>query len=361
MLELKVFQSDSAKAISDRYAFFAGHPDRPRKGTKPRPFFQALSALTGAGKTPILAQAVALMRGHFGTEPIVLWMSKAKSVVAQTLTNFSGGGKYSEIIEGFRVIDVQGLHPELIADGSIPLLVMTTTGLFNNKHQAEGALNIYKKDNDLFGDQSPWERLIERKSLDKRRPMLIVYDEGHNLSDQQTELLSELEPDAYLLASATLKLPLNFQKSVIQPIKLWVEEADDPKPFGVLRALDSDGKPEAERFITTAVSSDKVVEAELVKKAIQFDGTTAAMERCLDDLTNRMQVLNNEISHLGLDITPKAIRPGSTTALQHIALCLSNAGRKKSSLAADQRALTWPLQQSCELGMKAFHSRQLPF
>jgi type III restriction enzyme len=193
MLELKVFQSDSAKMMADRYAFFSNHPDRPRKGIKPRPFFQALSALTGAGKTPILAQAVALMRGHFGTEPIVLWMSKAKSVVAQTYTNFSGGGKYSEIIEGFRVINIQGLNPHLIMDGLTPLLLMTTTGLFNNKDQSAGALNIYKKDNDLFGDQSPWERLIERKHDNKRRPLLIVYDEGHNLSEQQTELLSHAQ------------------------------------------------------------------------------------------------------------------------------------------------------------------------
>jgi type III restriction enzyme len=74
LLELKVFQSESAKTIADRYAFFANHPDRPRKGNKPRPFFQALSALTGAGKTPVLAQAVMLMRAHFCAEPIVLWI-----------------------------------------------------------------------------------------------------------------------------------------------------------------------------------------------------------------------------------------------------------------------------------------------
>jgi len=190
MIDLKVFQIDSAKMITDRYAFFTNHPDRPRKGAKPRPFFQALSALTGAGKTPILAQAVVLMRAHFATEPIVLWMSKAKSVVAQTYTNFSGGGKYSEIIEGFRVVNIQGLNPEMITDGSTPLLLMTTTGLFNNKEQSEGTLNIYKKDNDRFGDKSPWERLIERKSDNKRRPLLVVYDEGHNLSEQQTELLA---------------------------------------------------------------------------------------------------------------------------------------------------------------------------
>ena len=306
MLELRVFQSDSAKLMAKRYAFFANHPDRPRRGTKPRPFFQALSALTGAGKTPILAQAVMLMRSHFATEPIVLWMSKAKSVVAQTYTNFTIG-KYSEIIEDFRVINVPALTPELITDGSTPLIVMTTTGLFNNRDQSEGALNIYKRDQDKFGDRSPWERLIEREYQGKRRPLVIVYDEGHNLSEQQTNLLSELEPDAYLLASATLRLPANFQKSVIQPIRLWVEEAEDASTFKPLKALNREGVLQAERFITTAVDSNKVVKAELVKKAIQFDGTTSTMECCLDDLIERRQLVANEIANHELGFEPKAI------------------------------------------------------
>ena len=308
MLDLKVFQADSAKLIADRYAFFANHPFRPCKGHQPRAFFQALSALTGAGKTPILAQAVVLMRGHFAAEPIVFWMSKAKSVVAQTYTNFSQGGKYSTIIDGFRVINVSQLTPQCIADSSTPLMIMATTGLFNNRDQSEGALNIYKRDNDLFGDQSPWERLIQRSDNGKRRPLLIVYDEGHNLSPQQTELLAELEPDAYLLASATLKLPDNFNKSVIRYIKQWVEdETDDAQALEELGALNDQGKPDAQRFITTAVSSDKVVEAQLVKKAIQFDGTTAPMEKCLDDLMTRLDILNNEITNRGLVIKPKAI------------------------------------------------------
>lgn len=308
MLELKVFQSEAAKSISDRYAFFANHPDRPRKGTKPRAFFQALSALTGAGKTPVLAQAVALLRAHFTSEPIVFWMSKAKSVVAQTYANFSGGGKYSEIVDGFRVINVSQLSPALISDSSTPLLVMATTGLFNNKDQSAGSLNIYKRDEDLFGNQSPWERLIDRKDGGKRRPLLIVYDEGHNLSEQQTELLAELEPDAYLLASATLKLPDSFNKSVVQHIKLWVDEAEaEAKAFKALHAVDENGRPDVKRFITTAVDSTKVVEAQLVKRAIQFDGTTAAMERCLDDLSGRLDTLQEEIDARGLGFKPKAI------------------------------------------------------
>jgi len=307
MLELKVFQGESAKLIADRYSFFANHPDRPRKGNKPRAFFQALSALTGAGKTPILAQAVSLIRAHLSAEPIVFWMSKAKPVVAQTYLNFSAGGKYSDILDGFRVINVSDLSPQLINDGTTPLLVMATTGLFNNKDQSEGALNIYKKDNDLFGNQSPWERLIERNDGTARRPLLIVYDEGHNLSEQQSELLAELEPDAYLLASATLRLPSNFQKSVVQPIRLWVEEIEDTTSLEPLRALGSGGKPEAERFVTTAVDSAKVVEAELVKRAIQFDGTTAPMEKCLDELHARMALLDKEIGLRGLNFQPKAI------------------------------------------------------
>jgi type III restriction enzyme len=307
-MELKVFQSDCASLIANRYAFFANHPDRPRKGSnKPRPFFQALSALTGAGKTPVLAQAVALMRGCFGCEPIVLWMSKARSVVAQTFTNFSTGGKYSEIIDGFRVITTASLAPHLLSDGTTPLIVMTTTGLFNNKDQSEGNLNIYQKDDDLFGDTSPWDRLIQRLHEGKRRPLVIVYDEGHNLSEQQTELLAELEPEAYLLASATLRLPSNFQKSVIQPIRLWIEELTDTTPLVALRSVGESGTPEAELFITTAVNSAQVVESQLVKKAIQFDGTTANMERCLDDLTGRLALLTAEIEQRRLRIKPKAI------------------------------------------------------
>jgi type III restriction enzyme len=315
MLELKVFQAEAAKLISDRCAFFASHPYRPTRKGKPAPFFQGLSALTGAGKTPILAQAVALMRAQYGSQPIVFWMSKAKSVVGQTFNNFSPGGKYSELLEDFRVINVPLLTPALIEDGTAPLLILATTGLFNNKDQSEGSLNIYKKDEDQFGEKSAWDRLKERTYDGQRRPMLIVYDEGHNLSEQQTDILAELEPDAYLLASATLKLPDAFSKGVIRPIGDWIDQADsdeDLATFAALAATGKEAKPELGLFITTAAPSDKVVDAQLVKKAIHFDGTTAQMERCLDDLVDRMASLSKEISTLGLPIRPKAIYVSNT-------------------------------------------------
>lgn len=307
MLELKVFQSAAAKLIADRFAFYTNHPDRPRKGNQPRPFFQALSALTGAGKTPILADAVTRMRAHLQAEPIVLWMSKARSVVGQTLTNFSEGGKYSHLVDGFKVLPIGNITPALLSDPTAPLLITTTTGLFNNKDQAEGNLHIYKRDTDTFGDESPWERLISRPGGGTRRPLIVVYDEGHNLSEQQAEILAELQPDAYLLASATLKLPLNFTKSVVNPIKLWVEEADQREEFGELAAISEQSDVRPELFITTIVDSEKVVNAQLVKLALQFDGTTAAMDRAIDDLFQRLNLIEHAVEEAELQLRPKAI------------------------------------------------------
>lgn len=308
MFDLKVFQSESAALMTARYAYFANHPERPWKGKKaPRPFFQALSALTGAGKTPILAEAVSRMRAHLASEPIIFWMSKAKSVVAQTYTNFSTGGKYRSLVEDFRVVNVSQLTPHYIADDSTPLIILATTGLFNNKEQSEGALNIYKQDADLFGNESPWERLISRRAGGQRRPLFIVYDEGHNLSEQQSDILAELEPEAYLLASATLRLPDSFNKSVIQHLVGWFEELTDKASLGALQALDDSGRQDPQRFITTSVRSKIVVDAQLVKKAVQFDGTTAPMEKCLDELMGRYQQISTEIDARGLGFKPKAI------------------------------------------------------
>ncbi len=307
MIDLKVFQTAAAKSITDRFAFYSNHPDRPRKGNQPRPFFQALSALTGAGKTPILADAVTRLRAHLHAEPIVLWMSKARSVVGQTLTNFTEGGKYSHLVDGFRVVPIGNITPALINDANTPLLITTTTGLFNNKEQAEGSLHIYKRDKDTFGDESPWERLISRPGGEGRRPLIIVYDEGHNLSEQQAEILSELQPDAYLLASATLRLPANFTKSVVNPIKLWVEESEQHDEFNKLQATTEQGDIEPELFITTIVDSEKVVKAQLVKLALQFDGTTAAMDRSIDELFERLNLIENAVEQAKLQIRPKAI------------------------------------------------------
>lgn len=305
MKEIK-FQNDAALQIARRYAFFANHDQRPGTRRLAAPFFQALSALTGAGKTPILAEAVALIRNELQSEPIVLWMSKARSVVTQTFNNFNGG-KYAQLIEGFQVCTIKELTPKKVEDSSTPLLVLTTTGLFNNKDQAEGDLRIYRTAQDSQGTKSMWQRLIDRNDGHARRPLIIVYDEAHNLSEQQTEILRELQPEAWLLASATIKLPTKFHDLVIQPTKSWIVRCSgEVEAFEALGAI-KDQAPDPDAWMTTLVDSQKVVDAELVKNAIHFDGTTSPMETCLDSLMDRRAIIEKEIADRGLRIKPKAI------------------------------------------------------
>lgn len=305
MKEIK-FQNEAALQISRRYAFFANHDLRPGTRRLSDPFFQALSALTGAGKTPILAEAVTLIRNELKGEPIVLWMSKARSVVTQTFNNFNGG-KYAPLIEGFHVCTIKDLKPNMVEDCRMPLLVLTTTGLFNNKDQAEGDLRIYRAAQDSQGGKSMWQRLIDRNDGNARRPLIIVYDEAHNLSEQQTDILHELQPEAWLLASATIKLPAKFHNLVIQPTKSWVVrcsgEIDAFQDLGAIK----DGAPDPDAWMTTLVDSQRVVDAELVKNAIHFDGTTAPMEACLDSLMERRALIKKQITERGLCIKPKAI------------------------------------------------------
>lgn len=300
------FQNQAAQQISERYAFFANHESRPGTRKYAGPFFQALSALTGAGKTPILAEVVTLIRNELQGEPIILWMSRARSVVTQTYNNFNGG-KYAPLIEGFQVCQIKDLKHDMLADPSTPLLVITTTGLFNDKNRGEGDRRIYRPGDDRLGGRSLWDRLIDRSDSGVRRPLLIVYDEAHNLSEQQTDILRELQPEAWLLASATHRLPPKFQATVIQPIRNWaIECSGESKAFETLAAT-KDGKVDPDLFMTTVVDSQKVVEAELVKNTIHFDGTTAPMERCIDDLIDRLAGLKKEISSRGLNIKPKSI------------------------------------------------------
>jgi len=293
MFELKTFQAKAAHQIATRYVDFLSHKKRPAIGDRPSPFFQALSSMTGSGKTPMLAQAVAEMRAMApkeNGEPIVLWMSKARPVVDQTYINFSAGGKYSFLIEGFRVVSSKELNGAALKNDNIPLLIILTTGVFNNKDKEDGVLNFHQPNEDYFGGASPWKALEKRPAANnKRRPLFVVYDESHNLSEQQTQLLEGMEPDAYLMASATLAFPSSFRKDVIAPYCRWAEKET----------------PETANPERTIVDSKNVVGNSLVKKHVHFDGTTASMELCVDELLVQHDFLKRSSSAIG--IKPKAI------------------------------------------------------
>jgi type III restriction enzyme len=62
------------------------------------PFVGQLKAVTGAGKTPILADVIGRL-----SPAIVLWTTKFGSVVDQTVANLRAGGKYHHLLGASKV------------------------------------------------------------------------------------------------------------------------------------------------------------------------------------------------------------------------------------------------------------------
>src|SRR5262249_55190661 len=118
----------------------------------------------------------------------------------------------------------------------------------------------------------------------RRRPLILVYDEGHNLTDQQMNLLLELEPDALIAASATMRRP--------------------PQLDAEIRALMDEGW--SDQQLITSVDPKAVADSGLVKNRIQLGGYQAPMEETLDSMIADFHQAEEEASSAGIG-KPKAI------------------------------------------------------
>ena len=260
MITLLPFQLEAATTIADRYRRFINDPERPSKrGYGKLPFYQSLQALTGAGKTVIMTEAVSQMRTVSTIEPIVLWVSKAKVVVEQTLANLEDGGKYHHLVDQFIALSLRDCTPQEIEEASTGLILLSTAATFNTRDKDNSDRRIFAVQQDV-ASSSLWNVLIERTTQEgKKRPLIIFYDEGHNLSDLQTELLFELKPDAFIVASATPRLPARLAE-IVELLK--------HNNF-------------ADEQLHTGIRSTDVVEAELVKREVQLGGYIMAEEAAI--------------------------------------------------------------------------------
>ncbi len=300
MLALFDFQNQAVDQITERFAAYLGKRPGRVVGTKVTyvPYYQALASITASGKTVIMAQAVAELLPMLPAKPIVMWLSKGRVVVDQTLANLSG--KYRHLLADYE--DVQLLadsNQSDVEDDSLSLVYLATVGTFNRKSKDRSSLRLFRSDIDN-ADQSTWNALKDRMmSSGVRRPLIIVYDEAHNLTDQQTGLLMELQPDAMLLATATPKLPQAIARVT-----------DDLKHD--LTWTDAD--------LTTYVKSADVVEAGLVKRQVLLGGYQAQMPETIDDLLEDMAEADKAVTALRLSITPKAIYVCRTNIVEGNAL-----------------------------------------
>lgn len=296
-LELFQFQQDAASQMADRYIKYSDEPLSFGRGAKRRevPFYQALSSITGSGKTAILAQAVSEIVAMSEVPPVILWLSKGKVVVQQSYANLAEGGKYNHLLTDVTVRLLSEYNPADVADSSEALLYFATVGTFNQKDKEESKLKIYAFDTDEI-ESTRWEALKTRETADgTRRPLVVVYDEAQNLSDQQTTLLLEQQPSVFLLASATLQFPARFDTEVIQQLRTQADYQDED--------------------LITSVKSSTVVASGLVKGMISLDGLNAPMQETVSELLADMEDAEAAARAERLSFRPKAIYVCNTNIL----------------------------------------------
>src|SRR5690606_22466532 len=160
---------------------------------------------------------------------------------------------------------------------NVPLVYFATVGTFNQKDKEEGDRLIFRCDIDTAED-SVWEALKAR-TTDKgvRRPLIVVYDEAHNLSDQQTDLLMELEPDGFLLASATMR----------PPRRLGAEIEELKRELG-------------EDSVVTTVDAKSVADSGLVKSTVVLAGYKTPMEETVDAMLDDLAAAEQDGQTYGL-------------------------------------------------------------
>ena len=295
MIKLFDFQQEASDSISTRFLEYYANPIQygPKTKLHTIPFFQALASITASGKTVILADAVANIRAGLPIPPIILWLSKGKVIVEQSFANLSAGGKYHHLLGNFDVRTLAEHDVDDVAQASDGIVYFATVGTFNQKDKEEGTLLVHQADIDT-AEQSTWAALRERiDSNSNRRPLVIVYDEAHNLTDQQTDLLLELEPDALIGASATMILPHRLAAEVHQ-LRLSGREDD---------------------WLTTAVDARRVADSGLVKSAVFLGGYQAPMEETVDTLIAEYKKIVRDAKKFAISGKPKAIYISNTNVL----------------------------------------------
>jgi type III restriction enzyme len=286
LIELYNFQRDAADRIAERVLSYLPDPATRGAGAKKRaiPFVQFLSSMTASGKTVILADAVEQIAAQAAIKPAVLWLSKLSVVVDQSFANLDVGGQYHDLISDFEVRPLVDLSLTELQTVDAPFLFFATVGKFNRRDE-EGR-KVFASQVDR-AEGSIWDALRLRPDpAALRRPLLVVYDEAHNLTDQQTDLLLKLEPSAFLLSTATSRVRPQFETEVVAQ----------------LRANDFTD----EDLIVPIVPSE-VAKSELVKSAVGLIGRQAPMEDVVSEMVEDLRATEADGKAYGLEGKPKAV------------------------------------------------------
>ena len=163
---------------------------------EPYPFLCRLRAITGSGKTPMLALSASTLG-----DAIILWTTNRGAIISQTAANLSAGGRYSALLpEDAQILELSDLSTsdwsEVVSAKTGLTIILSTVALFNRDGDV---LNVHKD----RGGTTHWEMLSGQGQEARQRPLYVIYDEAHGGTKAQFSRLTELNPRAFILASAS--------------------------------------------------------------------------------------------------------------------------------------------------------------
>lgn len=285
------FQEEAATALREAALQWVAHAvetDVPRQGTKPIPFVGQLKAVTGAGKTPVLAEVASGLG-----DALVMWTSKSSAVVEQTFNNLRG--RYRGLLPetGVRILrDIPGQsdwHSLITAPHGLTIWVLTTAS-WNEQEAARSAgisdarLNLHRPQPDWAGETSPWDQL--RTSL--VRPLWVVADESHNQTDTQLDQLHDLRPVGLFMASAT---PLHGE--LFDEWQRILEREPEWKDLAAAGQV--------------PIRTQDVVAAGLLKTTIELLDYQSGTEESLDGAIGALRGVDAAVTAEEATVTPRAI------------------------------------------------------
>ncbi|MBE3554051.1 MAG: DEAD/DEAH box helicase family protein [Thermicanus sp.] len=277
--DLKPFQTRAAAELSAMVLEYGSGRFKHRYDSDTGvvlPFVCRLKAITGAGKTPILAVTASRLKTG-----IVLWTTPRGAVVSQTYDNLKPGGKYADLLpEGTSIL----MLPEMSEADWMSVLnathglsiLLATVASFN---QDGNMLRVHRKGSG--GTPSRWEMLgnYNEGVMSRHRSLYVFYDEGHGATQEQFQRLAQLNPRAFVIASAS---PFPPDLAYLLPGKVYEEKA----------------KSLEERTVT--VPTKQVVEIGLLKQRLYFTVCHTSQDSALKEAETKYLELKVKLERLGL-------------------------------------------------------------
>lgn len=283
------FQEEASQAMRDAamaWIAYAVENGPPKYGPVQIPFLGQLKAVTGSGKTPVLAQAV----GGLG-DAVVLWTTRSSAVVEQTFANLNG--RYHPLLPNgvkiLRDIPSQAVWRELIDTTEGVTIWVLTVASWNeadadSNGSSDARLRLRREQPDWAGEGSPWEQLRDKL----QRPLWVVSDESHNQSAVQLDQLAALRPKGFFMASATPVVNDLFTK--------WADALGEDEETSELLAN-----------AQVPILTRDVVDANLLKTTIELIDYRSGSEESLDGTLDALERVQNAADEESAPVTPRAI------------------------------------------------------